>query len=449
MGVDDLGKRVMIEIIKSAIRKIDELSKNKDILVVSHYDTDGVASAAVFARALFRWGKNFSLQIVNGLDEEFVKYLPEDKLLIFLDLASGSLDYLAKKKTEIFIFDHHEIVQEIPQNVVMINPLAGNFEQMSAAAICYLFAKQLSNKNKDLANLAILGMVGDLHDKIISKFFGEIISDSAATVKKGLMLYPSTRPLNRALEFSFNPFIPGVSGSREGVIELLRDAEIPLAGGNYKSLCELTEEEMTRLTTAILLKGGNKINQEILVGNLFLINFFNKLEDAREFSALINACSRMNRPEIALGFCLGNRAARAEAESIYIEYKQSLISALKHVSETPDKIVGEGYMIINARDRIKDTIIGTVASILSHSPIYEEGLIVVALAYNGDKVKVSARITGRKGRNVRELLGKAVLSVGGEVGGHPNAAGCLISREGEGKFIDELRRVLDLNLVKV
>ena len=52
----------------------------------------------------------------------------------------------------------------------------------------------LSNDNKDLANLAIIGMVGDLLDKNIHKTYDEIIKDSNTTVKKGLLLYPS-KPL--------------------------------------------------------------------------------------------------------------------------------------------------------------------------------------------------------------------------------------------------------------
>jgi len=291
-------------------------------------------------------------------------------------------------------------------------------------------------------------MVGDLHEKNIGKIFSEIIDDSESVIKKGLLIYPSTRPLDRVLEYSSNPYIPEVTGSRTGVIGLLRDAGIPFVDGRYKALYELDNEEMTKLITSVMLKCKGEVNQEQFVGNLFLVKFFNKLEDARELSALINACSRMGYSEVSLGFCLGNKRSKAEAEKIHITYKQSLVSALKYVSES-DKLEGRNYIILNARDKIKDTIIGTVASILSHSPSYKEGQIIVALAYNEDKIKVSARIAGKAGRNVREILSKAVVPIGGEVGGHPRAAGCLISREQEGKFIDELKKVLDLELVKV
>lgn len=438
----------MLEKIRAAIEKIDLLSTQKPIKVISHFDTDGITSAAIFTRALQRWGKSFSIEIVKGLEPEYILSLPESSVLIFLDLASGSLDYLKNKNTDVFIFDHHEIVQEIPQNVFMVNPIIEKEEPISSAAIAYLFAKSLSVRNKDLASLAIIGMVGDLHDKHIGKVFSEILTDSEAIIKKGVLIYPSTRPLDRSLEYSSNPYIPGVSGSRTGVLELLRDAGFVCVHGKYKALYELSDEEMTKLITAILLKGQGKTSEEGLVGNFFLIRFFNRLEDARELSALINACSRMGSPEVALGFCLGNRSSMLEAEGIYIEYKQSLISALKYISEM-NKLEGKDYMIINAKDKIKDTIIGTVASILSHSPLYKEGLVIVALSYNEQKIKVSARIAGRKGRNVREILHKVVVPLGGEVGGHPNAAGCLIEKEKEEQFIGELKKLLDIEVVHV
>lgn len=438
----------MLQKLKSAIAQIDSLSKQKPIKVISHYDTDGITSASIFSRALQRWKKKFSLQIVKGLEESLIDSLSEDNILIFLDLASGSLNQLKKKKTPIFVFDHHEIIQEVPENVTMINPHLDKAEIVSSAAICYLFAKNLSSDNKDLASLAVIGMVGDVLERNIGKTYDEIIKDSETTVKKGLLLYPSTRPLDKTLEYSSSPFIPGVSGSYKNVLELLKETNIPKENGRFKALYELTEEEMSSLTTAIMLRCINQKNFSDFIGNLYLIKFFNKLEDARELSALINACSRMNHPEVSLGFCLGNKKYHEEAEKIYIEYKQHLVSALRFISES-EKITGKNYAIINAKDQIKDTIIGTVASIISRSPIYEEGTIIVTLAYNQDKIKVSARIAGREGLNVREVLNKVIVQIGGEVGGHSNAAGCLIPKAKEELFIQELKKVLDVELIKV
>ena len=438
----------MLHKLKLIQEKIESLSKTKPIKVVSHFDTDGITSAAIMSRALHRWKKEFSLEIVKNLEEEYIASLPDSHILIFLDLGSGSLNYLGRKKTEVIILDHHEIVQEIPANVIMTNPHIDKCDMVSSAAICYLFAKGLSPLNQDLAHLAVIGMVGDTLERNLNKLYDEILKDSGTTVKRGLLIYPSTRPLDKALEYSSNPFIQGVTGSYKGSVELLMDAKIPKENGKYKSLHELTDEEMGNLITAILLRGVNEKALQESIGNIFLVKSFNKLEDARECSALINACSRMGYPHISLGFSLGNKSLMEKAEKIYYEYKQHLIAALRYVEES-EKITGKNYEIINAKDKIRDTIIGTVASIISRSPVYQEGTVIVALAYNEDKIKVSARMAGKSGRNVRDVLHQVVARIGGEVGGHPNAAGCLISKEKESPFIEELKKVLDIEMIKV
>jgi len=318
-----------------------------------------------------------------------------------------------------------------------------------------LFALSLSEQNKDLANLAILGMIGDMFEKNIGKINSEILKDAEVTIKRGLLLYPATRPLDKVLENSFGLYIPNVTGSFKGTLELLNEAGISKGPRSHKSLAELSDQEMSNLITAIMLrKVGKNISQE-LIGNIYLIKFFNRLEDARELSALINACSRMDYPDISLGFCLGNKTLKDQAGKIYIKYKQNISSALKQISSLTSTS-GKNYIIINAKDKIKDTIIGTIASIMSFSPLYEEGTVIITMAEdnngkvnNNGKVKVSARLAGRKGRNVREILHKAVIPLSGEVGGHPNAAGCLIQKDQEQEFINNLKQTLEIEVVKV
>lgn len=436
--------------IKEVANWISSLPKNKSLKIISHFDTDGITSAAIFSKALQRAGIKFSLEIVRNLESSFIENLGEDAPIIFLDLASGSLPQLSSKNTRIVILDHHEISSEIPENVVMINPTLYENERIASSGLCYLFAKELSQQNIDLANLAVVGMIGDMMEKEIGKTYDEILKDASVIVKKGILLYPATRPLDRVLENSFSLYIPEVTGSYKGVVGLLREAGIQKTERGYKTIAELTDEEMSRLGTAIMLKNISSSDMSNLIGNIYLVKLFNNLEDAREISATINACSRLDRHETALGMCLGNKEMKKEAERVYSKYKKTISSALETVQETT-KISGKNYTIINARDKIKDTIIGTIASIMSFSPVYPEGTIIIAMSYTQDsnKIKVSARLAGRKGRNVREILHKAVVPMSAEVGGHPNAAGCLLPKENEEQFIENLKQTLELEIIKV
>jgi single-stranded DNA-specific DHH superfamily exonuclease len=72
------------------------------------------------------------------------------------------------------------------------------------------------------------------------------------------------------------------------------------------------------------------------------------------------------------------------------------------------------------------------------------------LAYDNDKIKVSARVCGREGRNVREILESATKEIPeAECGGHPMAAGCLISKAVEQEFISKVVKALELEVIKV
>jgi len=363
---------------------LKEDGDNSRVLVISHFDTDGITSASIICRALKRANVNFSLRIVKSLRDDFVLSLPQDRVVLFTDLGSGSLQLFSDLK-KVFVLDHHEIKTDPLDNTFLINPHLlpdSKYEDICSAGIAYLFSKCLASslskdgENKDLSNLAVIGMVGDLI-RTVGKYNNEILSDADVTVKKGLQIYPSTRPLDKALEYSSRIMIPGVTGDIKGVLRLLREAGIKKDNGKFKSLIDLDEEENSRLITGVVLRRKGLDNSN-LIDNIYLVKFFNKLADAREISAKINACSRLGRSEVALGFCLGSKKFDKLSEDIYADYKQHLVSALRFVESAKEsKIIGDDYVIINAKDKIRDTIIGTVTSILSFSSKYKEGTAIL------------------------------------------------------------------------
>jgi RecJ-like exonuclease len=437
----------IIESIKRVASEFLEKSKHKDIFIVSHFDTDGITCATIMINSLRRLDRKFSVKIVKSLDKNFLDNLPKDKLILFLDLASSSLNYISSLGLEnVFVIDHHQI-NEVPENIFVVNSELCDKQKISASGLTYLFCKEIDSKNKEFAKLAILGMIGDRLESEIDKLNHEILNDGDIKRKRGLLIYPSTRPLNRTLEFCSNPYIPNVTGNIKGVLELLRESGLNPENGKYPSIIDLNDDEMQKLVTSIILR-NSELSESKILGDIFLIKFFNKLEDAREISAIVNACSRFGESGVALQFCMENAKARKNAEAIHAKYKQGLITGIKF-AQNAEKIQGNGYVIINGKEEIKDVMAGTVASILSSSNDYNPGTIIVVLSYNDDKIKVSARVVKDNGRNVHELLLRIVDIIGGEVGGHANAAGCNISIEHEEKFIELLRQNLEVEVVRV
>jgi len=434
-------------------------SKDKPIRIVSHYDTDGVTSAAILVKTFKRLDKKFTLRIVKGLEksiiEEELKRQPKE-IIVFSDLASGSLEHFQNLDEPIFILDHHEIDKsKLNDKIKIINPhLTSSPEnnQATGAGICYLFSKAISQKNKDLSSLAMIGIIGDRNESNLSEINKQIIADiQDLKIQKGLIIYPATRPLRRTLEWSTSPYIPGVTGNGTGAMEILNETGIQ----QTKSLIDLNKDEMSKLITAITIRRGKNHGTEDILGNLYILKFFNTEEDVREISVLVNACSRLGHSDIAISYCLENEKAKVKALDIYTEYKHELVSGLKVIQKI-DKITGKGFVIMNAKNQIKDVIIGTICSMLSSSSKYAEGTILIGMAYRGDKVKISARAVGQKGRNLKKILERAAFTFKKknpeskmEVGGHHFAAGCLIEKEKESSFIEALKQELEIEVVKI
>src|SRR3989344_9525115 len=194
-------KNLELEIKRVALLFLEK-TKEKEIQIISHFETDGIVSAAMMIQTLKELDKTFTLKIVKNLEENFIKNLAKNKITLFLDLASGNLDDIKEADLkDVFIIDHHEIAQKIPENINIINPHLYEKQKISSSGLVYLFSKEINPKNKKFAKLAILGMVGDHLEKDIGKINNEILEDSEKKIK-GLSIYPAARPLNRALEFS-------------------------------------------------------------------------------------------------------------------------------------------------------------------------------------------------------------------------------------------------------
>ena len=67
-------------------------TKDEKIHLVSHFDTDGITSAAIFTKTLERLAKQFSVKILKGLNKEEIENFPEDKIT-FIKTAGYSFNH--------------------------------------------------------------------------------------------------------------------------------------------------------------------------------------------------------------------------------------------------------------------------------------------------------------------------------------------------------------------
>jgi len=436
----------------------DIIHKSKDVHIVTHIDADGISAGAIAAKTLQRMDKNYSLECVKQLDEMVLKRLLDENhdLVWFTDLGSGiSTSYPEINKV---ITDHHMCPKDSDFSFHLNPHLFGRdgSYDMSGAGAAYLVAKAIDKKNLDLSALAIVGACGDLQDKKYCKLSGtnqEILEDGK---KAGVLLRRmdiryfgrETRPLAKLLQYSNDPFIPGLSRRDDACTSFLKDHDIRLKDGDYwRRWVDLDKEERQKIISAIaqilLTKGFGYKTVERLVGEIYILNQEmqgTELHDAKEFATLLNSTARYGQHEVGLNVCLGDRDKELKkARNLLKGHRLNLVEGLQFAKE--EEIQRRTFLqFFHAKDGIRDTIIGIVTNMLLGSEEVDNSLPLIGFAYteNGD-VKVSARATQvliDKGLNLSIALKKAAKEFGGAGGGHDIAAGATIPKGKEEEFLD-------------
>ncbi len=451
-------------LIEDLVKKFKELNK-EPIRLISHIDADGLSAASILIRALQREDISFSLSIVKQIDNNLLKELSLENYncYIFLDIGSGQLSLIenALENKTVFILDHHK-PEKTESKFFHINPHICNIDgskEISGSGVSYLFARALNPENKELAYLAIIGAIADVQEDrgfsyLNNQILEESISQNQIKVITGLRIFGAqTRPLHKVLEYSTDPLIPGVTGSEQNALIFLKDIGIdPKKRNKWKKLIDLSKEDLTKLISAIVIKRvGVFKNPEDVLGPVYLLEDEKEespTKDLKEFSTLLNSCGRLNQESLGIGTCLGDKRLKKLAINTLVQYRREIVEALEWFFQNrkSEKIIEKpGFTIINAEDRIRDTLIGTISSIISKSNIYKDNTFLLATAYTlDDKIKVSCRISGFKPKNIdlREVLIEITNKFDSTAGGHKFAAGAIIPQDKEEEFLKSAISVL-------
>lgn len=454
--------------VRSSAEKFKAIDKKKSIRLISHLDADGISSCAILIRLLNKMNMRYSISIVQQLTKDVLNELKLEnhEYFMFSDIGSNSIEDINKtlKDKKVFILDHHtpEMIDNIPENITLVNPHMFDIDggkEISGAGVSYFFAAAVDKDLEDLAHIAIIGAIGDIQEENgFQKLNKEILEKAIEKGKikniKGLRIFGAqTRPLHKVLEYSTDPFIPGVSGSESGSIQFLQQIGInPKSGSGWKKLVHLNEDEIKKLVEGIILRRVDEDDPENVLGNVYILREEKKespTRDVKEFATLLNACGRMGKASLGIGACLGDPKIKRRAIENLANYRKEIVNSLRWFEENKDNqnfvTKEEGFVLINAMDRVMPTIIGTIASILSKSNNFKDGTFVMSMAqlYDGNS-KVSLRFAGReKDLDLKAIVEEMIKGIPkSESGGHKFAAGAIIPTESEEVFLKNAKEIL-------
>ncbi|MEM3587190.1 MAG: DHH family phosphoesterase [Candidatus Jordarchaeaceae archaeon] len=464
---------------KASERIVEAAEKGLFFRVTSHIDADGIAAAGIISSLLLRLGARFHLRLIQQLREENLREIkePKDSIFIFTDLGSGQIGIIEKsfQPDSVIIIDHHPPEKET--TILQANPHLCNIDgatEISGAGVAYLVAKSVDEANMDFAPLAVVGALGDRQDKgeqhRLSELNSEIVKDG---IKKGVLEETTgirlfgreTRPIAMALEYTTDPFIPGLSGNHGACLKFLTEkVKIPLKNnGNWRTISDLSQDEKTKLVSELIqyMLGPGEMSPEeaqSIVGFIYTLPKEEKqtpLRDAREYASLLNACGRMRKPGLGVAICLGDRSeALKEVETIATDYREKLAGYMDWLTKPGVIIQTEYLQSFHGGKFIDDRIIGTIASIAISSGIIPQDKPIIAFAESEDgMVKVSARATDyhiQQGIDLGAALRSAIKEISPEAtaGGHNIAAGAHIPIGTESKLLQALDKKIRDQLVK-
>ncbi|MCJ7511885.1 MAG: DHH family phosphoesterase [Anaerolineales bacterium] len=144
-----------------------------EVALVHHNDADGLTSAAVLESALARAGFSAHRTCIERVHPPIVARIHDQfpMTIFYVDLGGQAAPVISdanKGRRTTLILDHHHPQKPTDPRVLNISTeffgLSGEMD-ISASTAAYFFALELDEANRDLAHIAVLGAVGDEHDR--------------------------------------------------------------------------------------------------------------------------------------------------------------------------------------------------------------------------------------------------------------------------------------------
>ncbi len=444
----------------------EQIAAAEEVTIISHIDADGISCEAILSQAVSRYGIPVKSVFLRQMEPLTMPQIPSDtSLKIFSDLGAGQQNLMLDRgfnDKEILIIDHHVSQPVEGCSYTQVNCLPYGLTRMSAAGVSYLVGKELDNTNTDLAQLAVIGNVGDMMAREKCGLVGPardiIVEDGARhgsveVRKKDLNCYgTATRPLHLSLAYNDDPFIRGISNNPEGARQFLKRLGIrqQAPNGRWYVWEEIAVEDKRTIISALaeqLMANGEKLDR--LLAETYGFPFETPrtpLRNAQEYATVLNACGRWSKPQVGSAILRGDRGqAYRDAEHMLNNHRSIIRDLLQFIIDTGVQEL-ENLQWLHVGGRYPDTIVGigagmALSKLNSSKPI----LIMCEVPEDRNLTKVSMRTNERvveRGIDLQLALSQASAEYGGGGGGHKIAAGAYIPKTAEQEFVQRVNRIL-------
>ena len=430
---------------------IQSFPESTKIRVVSHYDADGISSAAIICKALYREGFNFHASLMRNPFNKGLERLSKEQndLIIFCDMGSGQIERIENIQCKSIIIDHHQYLKEkTSENVLQINAnlcgINGNYEACGAT-LTYMVVKTLNSKNVDLVQLAIVGATGD--KQYIGGFNGynknildEALKNEFLKEYIGIKLFGET--LQESLYFSIDPYYIGLSGKNEEITKLLKKLKLKKSD-KIEDLNENQKKKINSYLVFKLLKNGCEKN---ILDTIIRTRYHSDTLgcELERFADILDSCGKGGNRGLALALCMGDKEAFVDAIKFEKEYKQRILDELLALEKDGFK-EKKNFRYFFSRD----SSLGGVISGIATNYILDKEKPLFSISKKEKEIHVSCRgnqYLVSKGLDLGIAMNEAGNKLDGFGGGHKIAAGATIDSEKETEFLELVDNIIDTQL---
>jgi single-stranded-DNA-specific exonuclease len=470
--------RSLHEAVKPFCEKIRTVAEDGgSTCIITHLDADGLISASIISITLLRLGAKSVIRAISDITPDVIEQMKSEAydFYIISDFGTGFGTILEDALGDKWIIiDHHEFPSEMlrePSAKQILNPFEYGIDggsEISSGGLAYTIASHIEKRNWDLSPIAVVSAISERQDQGDKKSLLGINSEILKTAQSHGLISANmdlmfsgreTKPLHEALASTSFPYIDGITWNMENAYSIIKNSGVRMMeNGRWRVLAEIQQEEKSIILDAIVkfvapsTKYETANLTENLVGYAYTVveeDLRSQLRDARQFSALLDACARAGKPGIGFAICMGDRnVSLNEGEQIAGTYRAALAKSITKILSEKWRTTDDGLtFFVNAENVLNDEMVAAASSLLSGSPTCDRVVFIWTGTRNG-MYKFSCRkgLCHKSGSNLGLIVRGCAESVGGIGGGHKEAAACMIPPGRLEQFVSSVKRtVLDPN----
>jgi RecJ-like exonuclease len=426
-------------------------SHKGQVRIVSHYDPDGIGSAAVVCQMIRRLGLGFRATLSKNLTDEMLAEIrsgtPENNLVIFSDMGSAKISVLDEFPHTVIVIDHHQPETE-GKKVIHLNPHLFGMDgarEASGSSFALSLAITVDPANWDALGPALAGAVGDRQS--LGGFRGYNDDLVIAAAKAGLLkveMLPNIKgqTIYDSLIESPEPYFKGITGRKREASRFIKWMDLE----KEAKLSDLDDEKKrffnSICTLRLLRQGATPEAVGDFVTARYWLYDWNMYAD--ELSSLFNSCSRQGQQTLGLALALGDKSAMEKAIELEKAHREFIVTNLRELETEPPKPMNSIQYFITPEVNYAGALAG-----LGALYFLDNSKATIGMAEKDGTLHISARAPRalvKAGLNLGAACKEAAEKLGGAGGGHDIAAGATFPLKGQAKFLKEMDRIVGKQL---